>query len=58
MSNHKSDEGKGTNPTAPAEPRTPAEQITRRVRLDQLDRGELKYFLRDVKYLQEDSGTP
>ena len=61
MFNRKSDEGKGTNPTAPAEtaapaePRTPAEQITRRVRLDQLDRGELKYFLRDVKYLQEDN---
>lgn len=61
MFNRKNDEGKGTKPAAqgntaaPAEPSTPAEQITRRVRLNQLDRSELKYFLRDEKYLQEDN---
>ena len=60
MFNRKSDEGKGTNPTAqaktvaPAAPRTPAEQRPTRIRLDEIDRGNLQFSCRDPKYLAEE----
>ena len=60
MFNRKSEDGKGPKPTpqaepaAPAGPRTPAEQRATRIRLDQFDRSDLRFFLREPKHLQEE----
>ena len=54
MVNRQSEEGKGTRPTPQAEPRTPAEQRATRIRLDEIDRGDLRFYYRDRKYLQEE----
>ena len=47
---------KSTTPVTPALPdqaKAPAEQVAGRIRLDQIDRGDLRFYLREVKYLQE-----
>ncbi|HKM54801.1 MAG TPA: ParB N-terminal domain-containing protein [Isosphaeraceae bacterium] len=54
MFNRKSEEGKGTKPTPQAEPRSPAEQRATRIRLNQFDRSDLRFFLREPKHLQEE----
>ena len=60
MFNRKSEDGKGPKPTlqaepaAPAGPRTPAEQRATRIRLNQFDRSDLRFFLREPKHLQEE----
>src|SRR5512135_2370339 len=60
MVNRQSEDGNGTTPTpqaepgAQAEPRTPAEQRPTRIRLDEIDRGDLRFYYRDRKFLQEE----
>jgi hypothetical protein len=54
VSNHKSEKGKDSKPTSQAETAAPAEQRATRIRLNEIDRGDLRFSCRDPKYLAEE----